>query len=1114
MKYQYIYPSLCFTLAVFLFANHVNAQEKTNYILTETVISKNSSKIKTYQFFDGLGRETLKATNGISNNGEFLYSLQEIQGEKFVTKNWLPVVVNSTITNMRANDIRPMSSTQYSDNAAFESSEYDALERPREQYKAGTAWKSAPMTTSYVTNTINEKIKRYTSTSSKAMDLKESGYYSVGTLYGIRHTDEDGVMVTTYTDVCGKKILDRYGLNNDTYYVYDDFDRLKFVLMPEYQHNMDLDKYAFQYNYDLAGNIIMKKLPGCDPVELLYDNYDRCISIQDGNLREKGLYRFMLYDCFGRLAIQGLSKEEPQYTDKSIVVYSCGSKGLEGYDYKTQDGSSLNLSVAAIEVVNYYDDYSFLNGSTRNVFHNTNQTNSNNAKGMLTGSIVLASNGEKIACTNYYDMQGNLIKSQRKALNGNIEQTENTYTYSNKLKSSTFFVYDVKADTIEYHIKNSYNPQNDYLTDATYQAKVGNLVTNDCKISYSYDQLGRIETINRPLKNDTGILSYDYDIHGWLTSITSNSFGERLHYNDGTGASLFNGNISSLTWKNNSNLDNKGYRFTYDNLSRLSSSEYGENDFSYSIGNYNERISYDRNGNITNLVRNGMMQDGRFGIIDNLSMTYDGNQLKTVEEKASPILYANSLDVKDGSVDIQYNSNGSLIVDGTRGITHITYDDNNNPIWIQFENGNVTKYIYSAVGEKLRTIHYTAMEDTHIDIGDEYDDIEEDYLSVDSTDYLLGGTIIYTNGKLSKILFDGGYIDANYVKGPQIVRPRRTPGMTDEEYQALIEQWLRIRNAKNLILSYKFYNKDHLGNIREVIDEDGKICQTNDYYPYGTPFSSSSSTINATYQPFKYNGKEFDMMHGLNTYDYGARQYYSLLPTWDRIDPLAEENSNVTPYMYCAGDPVNKIDPDGRFASPIYSPNGDFLGTDDEGLQGAPIVLWKNDFKQGMSHEEALAKDNDIISFSSEKAFRKFVQHFNSLPNRPDYDGYLTLEEANDWYQKGNGQPLFTDLKKLDLSFIRSLGDKYIGQEKVFNLLRIGGTLNDGLVYGNIRLKRYPNNSVRAYADKYDFDMKSWKNPSNWIRNGQTLIGRKYAGNGIPYEINIYGSKQLKTLFP
>jgi hypothetical protein len=82
------------------------------------------------------------------------------------------------------------------------------------------------------------------------------------------------------------------------------------------------------------------------------------------------------------------------------------------------------------------------------------------------------------------------------------------------------------------------------------------------------------------------------------------------------------------------------------------------------------------------------------------------------------------------------------------------------------------------------------------------------------------------------------------------------------------------------------------------------------------------------------------------------------------------------------------------------------------------------------------------------------------------------------------------------------------------NLLFTSGSLNDGLVYGKIRLKRYPSHTVRAFADTCDFDMKPWRDPSNLGRNIQTIIGEKVAGQGTGYEINIYGSKKLTPIFP
>ncbi len=91
-----------------------------------------------------------------------------------------------------------------------------------------------------------------------------------------------------------------------------------------------------------------------------------------------------------------------------------------------------------------------------------------------------------------------------------------------------------------------------------------------------------------------------------------------------------------------------------------------------------------------------------------------------------------------------------------------------------------------------------------------------------------------------------------------------------------------------------------------------------------------TNTTNASLQPFKYNGKELDMMHGLNTYDYGARQYYSVVPAWDRIDPLCEEDYSISPYAYCGNNPVNRLDPDGRDWYQDKNKNAMYFSEDDE----------------------------------------------------------------------------------------------------------------------------------------------------------------------------------------
>ena len=220
-------------------------------------------------------------------------------------------------------------------------------------------------------------------------------------------------------------------------------------------------------------------------------------------------------------------------------------------------------------------------------------------------------------------------------------------------------------------------------------------------------------------------------------------------------------------------------------------------------------------------------------------------------------------------------------------------------------------------------------------------------------------------------------------------------------------------------------------------------------------------------------------------------------------DPLEQQTPWASPYAFCGGNPVTYIDPSG--CSPIYSETGVLLGTDDSGLQGKYYIMREADFKQGMSLNDVkkFALSPDLIDSD---ILKKINSHFRTLPSRPDYDGYLSLSEANDWYRNGNGETLYTDLRKIDLSGI----EPFKQNGKLVNLLLSPSSFKDGLVYGTIYLQSIGNNYVTSVEDTYDFDIKK---PSNFLvkaRNLETIIGQIVAGRGTPYKIKFYGSSQLK----
>ena len=178
---------------------------------------------------------------------------------------------------------------------------------------------------------------------------------------------------------------------------------------------------------------------------------------------------------------------------------------------------------------------------------------------------------------------------------------------------------------------------------------------------------------------------------------------------------------------------------------------------------------------------------------------------------------------------------------------------------------------------------------------------------------MLNSTLLLGNGRIDKYLFPEGYVKAYYNNIAERLRDELVPAketiIVDKDLNADTHSLLDDIDS----FEPYFYNQDHLGNNREVVNKLGRIIQVTNYYPFGSSFCDSLSCLNASLQPYKYNGKEFDRMHGLNTYDYGARQYSPALPSWDRIDPLAEEYYSVSPYAYGGNNPVNRVDFYGMF---------------------------------------------------------------------------------------------------------------------------------------------------------------------------------------------------------
>ncbi|GCB35706.1 hypothetical protein KGMB02408_26510 [Bacteroides faecalis] len=131
------------------------------------------------------------------------------------------------------------------------------------------------------------------------------------------------------------------------------------------------------------------------------------------------------------------------------------------------------------------------------------------------------------------------------------------------------------------------------------------------------------------------------------------------------------------------------YLYKYDRLSRLKDALYGEGaTLASNTNRFNEQITaYDKMGNILGLKRYGQTDANSYGLIDNLTLTYNGNQLQAVKDIATSSVYGNGSEFKDNSnqtVEYAYDKNGNLTKDLNKNISSIGYNFLNLPDQVIF----------------------------------------------------------------------------------------------------------------------------------------------------------------------------------------------------------------------------------------------------------------------------------------------------------------------------------------------------------------------------------------------------------------------------------------------
>jgi len=291
--------------------------------------------------------------------------------------------------------------------------------------------------------------------------------------------------------------------------------------------------------------------------------------------------------------------------------------------------------------------------------------------------------------------------------------------------------------------------------------------------------------------------------------------------------------------------------FTYDGLNRLKTADYGDGADGISDLFDVTGLDYDRAGNIETLQRN----DDTGSLIDDLTYSYSGvsNRLQSLTDAVTST--TPSWDAEDASFG--YDGNGNL-TSQTGKLTDIAYDHRNLPVHFTMASGTELIADYNADGQRI-------LKET-------------------------------SSGAWSFYVKDGpqtlAVIDQNGFSHFNLVGNSTFGRYTDTGAR-------------------RYYISDHLGSTRAVVDNNGNVLETFDYYPFGLLMPKRNTAGANTLE--KFTGKERDTEGNLNLDYFGARYYDPAIGKFLAIDPLVEVYPGWTPYHYVLNNPISNIDPTGKY---------------------------------------------------------------------------------------------------------------------------------------------------------------------------------------------------------
>lgn len=968
---RYLYLLLLFPIIIIgQTSNYIKSTSYKQASLSTIANPASGQASKEITYFDGLGRPIQKIANAQSPLGKDIITPIEYDDYGRQVKEYLPYT--SSQSNMALNNnstiitaLTIQYQTFYNDGNPYSGKDLEVspMNRVLKQGAPGTDWtlgSGHEIKMDYQTNALNE-VRLFTANTSwdvnqklYSISLTNNGYYAANELYKNIIYNENTTAVPSesngsmieFKNKEGKVVLKRtYGKvgtgtvneKHDTYYVYDNYGNLTYVIPPKAADLVDstmalqadltsssvvssgntldlkatnsitllsgfnaqsgssfsavidngsqsiLDNLCYQYKYDSRNRLVEKKLPGKQWEYIVYDKLDRPILSQDANLKAQNKWLFTKYDVFDRPVYTGEYIKTSQNTRKDLQGIADGSSVL--FENKQGSNTINNATIyysnnafpnedINLFTINYYDDYNFdINGG---VSENVGTiTPSTATKSLATGSKIRIL-GTNNWTTNvvYYDQKGRSIYNYSKNdFLGLTQKVKNELDFEGKVTKTT--TKHVKGATVDIIDIFTYDNQNRLLT----QSQKINNQTEEIIVSNKYDELGQLiqKGVGGKLSaaNRLQTVDYTYNIRGWLKGINDTGLNN---------AAITMGAGDLFGFKINYNKPVAGASLYNGNISQTFWKT--TNPIDTSLRNYT--YSYDALNRLTSAVDNLARYN------ESLSYDKNGNILSLIR-KGNTDANATNFGTMDNLIytylgnrlNTVEDSSGSTegFKDGSHTAQEYSYDDNGN--MKTDANKGITAIVYN-----------------HLN------------LPVDVS--LAGGVIHYDyNAAGVKQRKVAGTITTDYAEGFQYEKVGS--GTQQLKFFPTPEGYAENNSGT---FNYIYQYKDNLGNIRLSYKDVGtvspslQIVEESNYYPFGMKQKVAGEVVNQAGYKYKFLGQERQDELGLNWDTFRHRNYDYAIGRFFGVDPVSEEYLSISTYQFAHNNPVWKIEIEGLEGAP------------------------------------------------------------------------------------------------------------------------------------------------------------------------------------------------------